>query len=193
MSLFCNNGAAAMRRLLLIPLLALAASSAQAAGLLSAGVYAGAGLMRANVNNLFGTGFDVHNTSFKALAGLRFSLLGAEVDYYHLGSETRSVGNLGSVDANARAFAAYAVGYLPIPLPLIDIFGKLGLDRWQMSGNSASPSLFRFSDSGTQLAWGVGAQAHFGHLMGRLEYERLNMANTDGARVVSLDVILNIL
>jgi hypothetical protein len=171
-----------MRRLLLIPLLALAASSARAA-VLSTGVYAGAGLMRANVHNLFGTGFDVHNTSFKALAGLRFSLLGAEVDYYHLGSESRSVGNLGSVDANTHAFAAYAVGYLPIPLPFIDIFGKLGLDRW----------LFRFSDSGTQLAWGVGAQAHFGHLMGRLEYEHLSMSNTDGARVVSLDVIFNIL
>ena len=182
-----------MRRLLLIPLLALAAGCAHASGLFGAGVYAGAGLMRANVNNLFGTGFDVHNTSFKALAGVRFSLLGAEVDYYHLGSESRSIGTLGTADANAQAFAAYVVGYLPIPLPLIDIYGKLGLDRWQMSGNSASPSLFRFSDSGTQLAWGVGAQAHFGHLMGRLEYEHLNIAHTDGAHVVSLDVIFNIL
>ncbi len=182
-----------MRRLLLIPLLALAAGCAHASGLFGAGVYAGAGLMRANVNNLFGTGFDVHNTSFKALAGVRLSLLGAEVDYYHLGSESRSIGTLGTADANAQAFAAYVVGYLPIPLPLIDIYGKLGLDRWQMSGNSASPSLFRFSDSGTQLAWGVGAQAHFGHLMGRLEYEHLNIAHTNGAHVVSLDVIFNIL
>ena len=182
-----------MRRPLLIPLLMLAASAAHASGLFGAGVYAGAGLMRANVNNLEGTGFDVHNTSFKALAGARLSLLGGEVDYYHLGSESGGFGNLGGVDAHARAFAAYAVGYLPIPLPFIDIFGKLGLDRWQLSGNSPSPSSFRFSDSGTQLAWGVGAQAHFGHLMGRLEYEHLNMGHSDGARVVSLDLIFNIL
>ena len=179
-----------MRRLLLIPLLFLAAGTAQAAGLFGTGIYAGAGVMRANVS---GTGLDIHNTSFKALAGARFSLLGAEVDYYHLGSESRSFGSLGGIEANARAFGAYAVGYLPIPLPFIDIFGKLGLDRWQLSGSSASASLFRFSDSGTQLAWGVGAQAHFGHLMGRLEYEHLNMSHTDGARVVSLDVIFNIL
>ena len=182
-----------MRRWLLIPLLAIASGAAHASGLFGAGLYAGAGLMRANVNNVLGTGFDVHNTSFKALAGLRLSLLGAEVDYYHLGSQSRSLGSLGSAQAHARAFAAYLVGYLPIPLPIIDVFGKLGLDRWQLSGDSANPSLFRFSNSGTQLAWGVGAQAHFGHLMGRLEYERLNMAHTSGARVVSLDVIFNIL
>jgi hypothetical protein len=181
-----------MRRLLLIPLLALAAGSAHATGLFGAGLYAGAGLMRSNVNNLFGTGFDIHNTSFKALAGLRFSLLGAELDYYHLGSESRSFDNLGGVDADARAFGAFAVGYLPIPLP-VDIYGKLGLDRWQLSGNSASPSLFRFSDNGTQIAWGFGAQAHFGNLMGRLEYEHLNITHTDGARIISLSVIFSIL
>jgi outer membrane immunogenic protein len=182
-----------VRKILLIPVLTLAAGSAHAAGLFGTGVYAGAGLMRASIDNLADTGFDIHNTSFKALAGARISLLGAEVDYYHLGSESRNFGNLGNVDANARAFAAYAVGYLPIPLPLIDVYGKLGLDRWQLSGSSPDPSLFRLSDSGTQIAWGVGAQAHFGHLAGRLEYERLSMSNTDGARVVSLSVIFNLL
>lgn len=181
-----------MRRLL-IPLLTLAAGSAQAAGLFGTGLYAGAGLMRANVNDVGGAGFDLHNVSFKALAGARLSLLGAELDYYHLGSDTRSFGNLGEASANARAFAAYAVGYLPIPLPFIDIFGKVGLDRWQLDGSLPSPSLVRFSDSGTQLAWGVGAQAHLGNLMGRLEYERLSMAHTGGARVVSLDLIFKIL
>lgn len=179
-----------MRRLLLIPLLTLAAASAQATGLVGANVYAGAGIMSASVDNLHGTGFNIDNTSFKALAGLRLSLLGAEVDYYHLGSESRSF-YFGGANANARAFAAYAVGYLP--LPILDFYGKLGLDRWQLSGSSASPALFRFSESGTKLAWGVGAQAHFGNLVGRLEYERLNMANTDGARIVSLDVAFNFL
>lgn len=182
-----------MRRLLLIPLLALAAASAHAAGFFGAGVYAGAGLMRANVDNLYGSGFNIHNTSFKALAGLRFSLLGAEVDYYHLGSESRSFDNFGSVNAHARAFAAYAVGYLPLPLPIIDVYGKLGLDRWQLSGSFPGPSLFRLSDHGTQLAWGVGAQAHFGRIIGRLEYEHLNISSTDGAHAVSVDVMFNFL
>lgn len=181
-----------MRKLLLIPALALAAGSAHAAvlGMADANVYAGAGIMSASVNNLYGTGFNIDNTSFKALAGLRFSLLGAELDYYHLGSEDRAF-YFGAAHADAQSFAAYAVGYLP--LPILDFYGKLGLDRWQLSGSSATPTLFSFSDSGTQLAWGVGAQGHLGNLIARLEYEHLAMANTDGARIVSLDLIFNIL
>lgn len=177
-----------MRKFLLLPVLALAAGSAHADSLLSA--YAGAGIMSANVDNLYGTGFDIDNTSFKALAGVRFTLLGAEVDYYHLGSESRRF-YFGDANADAHAFAAYAVGYLP--LPIVDFYGKLGLDRWQLNGSSASPGLFQFSDNGTKLAWGLGAQMHFGNLLGRLEYERLNMAKTDGARIVSLDVAFNFL
>jgi len=177
-----------MRKILLLPLLALAAGTAHADPVLSA--YAGGGIMNANVDNVQGTGFNIDNTSVKALAGLRFSVLGAEVDYYHLGSESRQF-YYGNVNADAHAFAAYAVGYLP--LPILDFYGKLGLDRWQLSGSSANPGLFQFSDSGTKLAWGFGAQMHFGNILGRLEYEHLNMAESDGARVVSLDVAFNFL
>ena len=179
-----------MRRLLLLPLLAVAAGSAHAAGLIGADVYAGAGLMNDSVQNIQGTGFNIDSTSFKALAGLRVSLLGAELDYYRLGDESRAT-YVGRVSANANAFAAYAVGYLP--LPILDFYGKVGVDRSEVTGNSAVRGLFQFSESGIKLAWGVGAQAHSGNLLARLEYERLNMANTDGARVVSLDVAYDFL
>lgn len=179
-----------MRKLLLLPLLVLAAAAAHADDLAPVNVYAGAGIMSANVDNLYGTGFDIDNTSVKALAGVRFTLVGAEVDYYRLGSDSRNF-YFGRADADARAFAAYAVGYLP--LPILDFYAKLGLDRWQLNGSSANPSLFQFSDSGTKLAWGLGAQDHFGNFMVRLEYERLNMANSDGARVVSVDAAFNFL
>jgi len=179
-----------MRRLLLIPLLALVFGSVYAADVPDTDVYAGAGIMNTNVDNLEGTGFNLDSTSFKLLGGVRFSLLGAELDYYHLGSESRDF-YFGSANANAHAFAAYAVGYLP--LPLLDFFGKVGLDRWQLTGSSATPGLFQFSDSGTQLAWGVGAQAHFGNLLGRLEFERLDMSGSGSAQIVSLDVAFNFL
>lgn len=181
------------RKLPLLIVLVLATGSAHATGVFGAGLYAGAGLMQADVNHLFGSGFNIHNTSIKALAGLRFSLLGAELDYYHLGSESGDFDSLGGAHADARAFAAYAVGYLPIPLPIVDFYGKLGLDRWQLSGSSPNPSLFQFSHNGTQLAWGIGAQAHFGNLLGRLEYEHLDITDTDGARIVSLDVAFKFL
>ena len=177
-----------MRRFLLFPLLALAAAVAHADGSADTGVYAGAGLMNSDVQNIQETGFNIDNTSVKALAGLRFSLIGAEVDYYHLGSDSRDF-YFGGANADARAFAAYAVGYLP--LPILDFFGKIGVDRWQLNGSSTNPSLFQFSDSGTQLAWGLGAQEHFGNFMARLEYEHLAMSNTDGTRVIALDLAYN--
>lgn len=174
-----------MRKFLLLPVLALAAVTAHADDGTDTNVYAGAGITSANVQNIQGTGFNIDNTSVKALAGLRFSLIGAEVDYYRLGSESRNF-YFGGANADARAFAAYAVGYLP--LPILDFFGKVGLDRWQLNGSSTNPSLFQFSDSGTQFAWGLGAQEHFGNFLARLEYEHLAMSNTDGTRVISLDV-----
>jgi Outer membrane protein beta-barrel domain len=174
-----------MRKFLLLPLLALAATAAHADDPATS-VYAGAGVTSADVQNIEGTGFNIDSTSVKALAGARlFSLVGAEVDYYRLGSESRNF-YFGGANASAHAFAAYAVGYLP--LPILDFFGKVGLDRWQLSGNSTNASLFQFSDSGTQFAWGLGAQEHFGNLLARVEYEHLAMSPTNGAQVISLDL-----
>jgi hypothetical protein len=177
-----------MRKFLLLPFLALAATAAHADDPATS-VYVGAGITSANVQNIEGTGFNIDNTSVKVLAGARvLSLVGAEVDYYRLGSESRNF-YFGGANADAHAFAAYAVGYLP--LPILDFFGKVGLDRFQLNGSSTNPSLFQFSNSGTQFAWGLGAQDHFGNFMARLEYEHLAMSNTDGTRVISFDVAYN--
>ena len=126
-------------------------------------------------------------------AGLRpISPLALEANYLDLGSETRSFSGL-NAHADAKAFAAYAVGFLPLPVPMLDLYGKVGLARWQLSGATTNPALFAVSDRGTELAWGAGAQLHFGNLGGRLEYERFNMNNTDGVKVYTLAVMLNIL
>ena len=176
-----------MRKFLLIPLLALAAVTAHADDVADTGVYAGAGIMNSNVQNIEGTGFNINNTP-SSYWPAPFQLIGAEVDYYRLGSDSRNF-YFGGANADARAFAAYAVGYLP--LPILDFFGKVGVDRWQLNSSSTNPSLFQLSDSGTQFAWGVGAQEHFGKFPARLEYEHLAISNSDGARVISLDVAYN--
>jgi len=48
---------------------------------------------------------------------------------------------------------------------------KAGAARWNLSGHTDS-SLFAIDDHGTDFAWGGGAQAHFGALGLRLEYEQ---------------------
>jgi hypothetical protein len=85
------------------------------------------------------------------------------------------------------------VGFLPIPLPIVDIFGKVGFAHWKLDGNFnslASPG--NFSTNGSEFAWGIGAQAHISMVGARLEYENFNVPNTSGARVASLSVFLNL-
>jgi hypothetical protein len=157
--------------------------------------YAGAGIARNKISEITATNSDLNDTSWKVFAGVRpINAFAVEADYIDLGSQTTQF-----VDVNThvqyKAFAAYAVGFLPVPLPALDVFAKAGLARWQQSGNStASPGnqLFSLSDNGTQFAWGVGAQAHIGAIGGRLEYEAFNIHNTNGASIISLSVFLNL-
>jgi hypothetical protein len=155
--------------------------------------YIGAGVSQAHVGNIFGSGrdFDLNNTAWKAFVGVRpLPFLGIEANYMDLGSESRRFGFNGGdyrAHVNAHAFSAFAVGFVPLPVPFLDIFGKAGAARWTLDGHD-NASLFALDDHGTDFAWGGGAQAHFGALGLRLEYEQFNVRNTDGAKVVSFDV-----
>jgi len=180
-----------MRRVLLGAVLALGAAVAQADnGLL----YVGAGISRDNLKDIAATGSSLDSTSWKVLAGFRpISLFAVEADYIDLGSQTSQFLGI-NTHLQYKAFAGYAVGFAPIPVPYLDVFGKVGVARWTSSGGSALPtgSFFSLSANGTQFAWGVGAQLHVGNIGGRLEYENFNIRNTDGANVISLSVFLNL-
>jgi len=181
-----------MRKLMLVIVLALGAGAARADDTF----YLGAGISRNELSDVTNGGLsysDISRTAWKAYAGIRpINFLAFELDYLDLGSQTSSF-VAGTTSSNGKAFAGYAVGFLPIPVPFLDIFGKAGLSRWQLNGNGSSAgggSVFSFSNTGTEFAWGVGAQAHVGSFGGRLEYEGFNIPNTSGARVVSLSVYL---
>lgn len=185
-----------MRRLLLLIALplALGASAARAD---NGYVYFGAGVSRDKVSDIVrgGTSFaDIDTTSWKLYGGFRpLSLLAVETDYIDLGGQTRNFLTTTSNHSDANAFAAYAVGFLPLPLPLIDVFGKAGLARWTLDGSSISSLVpGNFSTNGNSFAWGIGAQVHFGNFGARLEYEGFRIPGTNGANVVSLEAFLNI-
>jgi outer membrane protein with beta-barrel domain len=86
-----------------------------------------------------------------------------------------------------RATTLFGVGYLPLPGPFLDIYGKLGVARLhtntQVSYTPAfCPAGFDCNvattvgqeQSTTDLAYGVGAQARFGSVGIRIEYERIS-------------------
>jgi len=185
-------------KLLIAATLVSAATAATTAYAQLPDVYVGAGVSQARIDDIFGRGtdFDLNNAAWKAFVGVKpLPFLGVEANYMDLGSESKRFGFAGFGDrahADAHAFSAFAVGFLPLPLPFVDIFGKAGLARWNLSGHSDS-SLFAIDDHGTDFAWGAGAQTRFGPLGLRLEYEQFNVRNTDGAKAVSLDVSFHFL
>ncbi|HXY96283.1 MAG TPA: outer membrane beta-barrel protein [Steroidobacteraceae bacterium] len=193
-----------MRKLLLITVLALCTGVAQADnGML----YIGAGLTNDNLRDIAATNSNLNSTNWKVWAGVRpISVFAVEADYIDLGSQnvTEGIsGILGSPPAGTstthldyRAFAAYAVGYLPIPVPWVDVFAKAGVAHWTLSGsntvNSYIVGTFSLSDSSSQFAWGAGGQVHMGNFGARLEYENFSIRGTNGANLVSLSVFLKL-
>jgi opacity protein-like surface antigen len=177
-----------MQKLVFASALVLAAGAAHADDVL--GLYAGAGITRAKMEDVFHTNFNLSNTSWKIYAGLKpvgFPL-GIDVDYMDLGNAAGATFK-GAAHANAKAFAAYVVGYAPIPVPNIDLYAKGGLARWQFDGNYNYPGLFSVSENGTDFAWGVGGQVHFlENFAVRLEYEHFNVREADDVQVYSLGV-----
>ena len=188
-----------MRRILLTTLLALAAGATRAddSGLL----YVGVGISKDKVQGITHTGVpfaEIYETSWKVLAGFRpIKVFAVEADYLNLGNQTNTFISGASTQSDAKAYAGYAVGFLPLPVPFLDVFAKAGLSHWKLNGSSGAATLppssfFAFSDQGTEFAWGAGAQAHVGNIGGRLEYERFRIPNTDDARIFSLSVVLSL-
>jgi hypothetical protein len=180
-----------MRRYLFAAILMLGATGAYAQ---LPDAYVGAGISQARINDIFHSGhdFDLNNAAWKAFVGVRpIPFLGVEANYMDLGSQSHRFGFSGyqSSDGhvNAHAFSAFAVGFFPLPVPFMDVFGKAGAARWTLNGHDNS-SLFALDEQGTDFAWGGGAQAHFGPLGLRLEYEQFNVRNTNGVKAASFDV-----
>jgi hypothetical protein len=148
------------------------------------GGYVGIGYTRPRVDDIYGLdGLNINKRSWKAMAGLSQGNFAFEGDYYSLGSKT-------TVDSHveARAVAGYGVFFLPIWK--FSLLGKVGMARWQKSG--VDGDLFSFDNHGLDLAWGGGAQFTFSHFTARLEYERFNIADADGAVVYGLSLLFKL-
>jgi opacity protein-like surface antigen len=189
-------------------LCALAGSAVAADGLI--GFQLGAGLGQANIRvdqrpGNIGLGLKENHTAWKVLLGVRpISVIGAELSYFDLGKANASFGG-GTTAVNAQAqqrgAALFAVGYLPLPLPLLDIFGKVGMARTQTTLDGTQPALvcvvagcnvFHGNSSDNKWAWGAGAQIKLPltGLAVRAEYEQFKTPNGD-PHLVTVGLIWN--
>jgi hypothetical protein len=180
------------------------------------GFYVGAGLGGATVHEGFydlGSGTfrnfsDNQRFAWKVMMGIRpITWLGAEVEYLDLGSASlgstllvpgdSSAGEFLGAHSAARAGAGFAVGYLPLPVSGMDLFGKLGVTRLQMPyryaddypatcpANESCQLFVSRHDVDTGAAYGGGAQFRFSAFAVRAEFERLSTSIGD-PHVVSL-------
>ncbi len=146
--------------------------------------------------------FNQNATAFKILAGIRpLPFLGAEVaydDFGHARGDYILSNLLGPARVNMRGQSAFAVLYLPVPL--LDVFAKVGIAAVRSSITTDTPvsgpcglcvnvgpphDLVR---TDTALAVGAGAQFAVGHFAVRGEYERFTAAGAHPV-LLSLGVI----
>jgi hypothetical protein len=125
-------------------------------------------------------GLRAQNTGYPVAAGWRpIDLLAGEVDYVSFG---RAHGGVNYADTDGVGLSA--LGFLPIPL--VDVYGRLGLMNWR--ANVHSPFSSSFHRSGSDLAYGVGAGVHWGSLGARLEYQRYDMSTASTMSLTSVGV-----
>jgi hypothetical protein len=182
-----------MKKLLIAALLASIAEVTHA----DTGLYAGAGVVGSRVLDIYRHDekyplpettdiFHINAVAWKAIVGWRpTQALAVEANYIDMGHSSYFWNN-GDVSFNGKALLAYGVGFVPLPFPGVDLYGKVGLDHWTLNGRIYY--LGRRSDEATQLAWGAGTQVHVARFGIRLEYERLIMAQASRAYLYTLGV-----
>ena len=181
----------------MVALLVLGACAASTAALAAdpLGIYVGAGLGESTIRSddpAYGLPayFNDHETDWKAFVGFRpIDAVGVEAEYIDFGQPGHhydyNVAVFGN-DSHPRAGALFAVGYLPIPVPFLDIFGKAGVARLTTNvatsytsaacGNGATcVSINQQEETNDKFAYGVGIQSKFpfGFTV-RAEYERIS-------------------
>ena len=122
--------------------------------------------------------FKDRDQGYKLIAGIRMlGVLGAELNYVDLGTSS-----VGGAHARTKATDAFAMVFLPIPL--VDVYGKLGLVSWKT--DASAPTLGSFRRTGSDMAYGAGVQLHFGSLSARLEYDAFNAKEAARPNMLSL-------
>jgi hypothetical protein len=158
----------------LVPALAMGAlglaSAPAMAQLPGVDLYVGAAIGQSNADlsaaDLGADDFDAKDMSWKLNAGLRAAMFGAELEYFNFGSPNGT--DAGSdIDVDYKGLGAYGIFYVPLPLPVLDIYVKAGLAKVDLDIDASS-----INDDDTKFSYGAGVQLKVGSLAVRGEYQK---------------------
>jgi len=186
-----------------LALIGIGAAAIAAAGPLDnpAGFYVGAGVGASNIGS-DGYGYDGYyaynheETAWKLIAGVRpIAPVGAELEYVDFGraydypSYAYDGYQFDGQNTASKATMLFAIGYLPLPIPFLDIYGKAGVARLQQDSTTyyqpciqtdcIGTAAYRSNDWSTDFAYGVGVQTKWLGLAVRAEYERIDASGRD--------------
>jgi hypothetical protein len=133
--------------------------------------------------------FDRSSAAWSVFLGARpLSFISLEFAYADFGSVSAPPpGAFAYFSANSKQNVAsvFAIGHLPLPVPHLELYGKLGVAHLKTQSHVATQpfdcpagiacSVYGASQSqsGTNPAYGAGAQANLGSFAVRIEYERI--------------------
>jgi outer membrane protein with beta-barrel domain len=157
------------------------------------GLYVGAGVGESTVRSDdpgygYPAYYNDHETAFKGIIGIRpLPFLGVEAEYIDFGEpgHHRSYDpNFYGRNSHPRAPVLFGIGYLPIPIPYVDLYAKAGVARLKLTLNDyecvdAGCNNFNLVGShdrtDTKFAYGAGVSSKlpWGFIV-RAEYERIS-------------------
>jgi len=138
----------------------------------------------------YGGGYGNDVFAWKVMAGIRpISILGAEISYIDFGSANGNNGYYGNYyytgpNSHPKATSLYAVGYLPLPVPFLDIYAKAGVSRLETNlsyatcanpyGPTCNPVGYSFEQTNDKFGFGAGVQWKWQDFAFRAEYEQVS-------------------
>lgn len=189
-----------MRILCVVSMFAFLGMSAAAHAADPLGLYVGGSFGSADVrstNSPAWLTFGGTDLGWDVFVGARpISFAGIEFAYMDFGHATASlVGaepccgfSLGG-RSTRRASAIFGVGYVPLPVRFLDLYGKVGIARLYTQEHAniteglytQGPSVFSLLSRqwSTDVAYGAGVQSRFSSFSIRAEYERIDASGGD--------------
>jgi opacity protein-like surface antigen len=138
-------------------------------------LYIGAGIGQSDVDlsadDLNALDFDSKDMGWKVFGGLRATMFGAELQYIDFGNP-----NGDDSEVEYKALGAYGLVYLPLPLPVLDIYAKAGMAK--VDADLSVDGLGEDSVKDTQFSYGLGVQLKFGSFGLRGEWEQFKVKDS---------------
>ena len=142
------------------------------------------GLASADVSSDYGvSGSADDDRGLKAIVGFRpLDSFAIEANYVDLGETKIPISSFppSTLSIESDVISVSAVGL--IPLPLVDLYGRLGVTHWESEASMFGASQ---KETGTDPTYGAGAQFRVGSFALRLEYERFDF-DDDSSDLVSV-------